>query len=239
VEVVDEEADRRARRDRGEHAGGVLLQVEGDHRERRGGDRADAGGEPVDAVGEVDDVHDPDEPEQREHVAGRAELDTADERQRDHIDRHAREHQHERRRDLAGELGRRPELAPVVERADRRDQRRAGEDALDLVGHRQEQQPRDERAGEDREPAEQRRRVARQPALLDGVDRADAAREPCAQRRQDRRDDQRDEEAEQGVVLHGAREDRRAPGAGRRAAPLRRRRRRSGARRAGSGRRSP
>ena len=38
------------------------------------------GGEPVDPVGEVDDVHHADEPDQREHVAGVAELDAADER---------------------------------------------------------------------------------------------------------------------------------------------------------------
>ena len=46
-------------------AGGVAPEVERDDRERGRGDRAHAGGEPVDAVGEVDDVHQRDEAEQR------------------------------------------------------------------------------------------------------------------------------------------------------------------------------
>ena len=67
--------------------------------------------------------------------------------------------------------------------------------------------------GEDRQAAEQRRRLAREPALLDRVDGADPPGEPRDGRRQERRHDERDEEAEQRVVLHCAREDRRAPGA--------------------------
>ncbi len=204
-----------------------------------------------------------DQPEQRQHVAGGAELDAAQERQRDDVDADAGEHQHQRGGHLAGELGARAELAPVVERADRRDQRRAAEDPLDRLRERHEQQRRHQHGGEDRQAAEQRRRLARQAALLDIVDRADAAREPRDERRQQRRHDQRDEEAEQRVVLHGGSRRRATPemsvmgrlcaatrppvlqhkhrcGAYLQEGWIRRSRRvRAGARRAGSGRRSP
>ena len=49
----------------------------------------------------------------------------------------------------------------------------AAEDAAHLAGRGQEQRPGDEHADEDREAAEQRRALLREPALLHRVDRAD------------------------------------------------------------------
>ena len=136
--------------------------------------------------------------------------------------RHAREDEHERRGDLPGELdpapsSRQSSIAPTAVMT-----RRAAEDARHRRRHRQEEQRGDEHGGEDRQPAEQRRRLAREPALLDGVDRADAPRQARDERRQQRGHGERDEEAEQRVVLHGAREDRRARGAARPASTTRR-----------------
>ena len=66
---------------------------------------------------------------------------------------------------------------------------------------------------------------ARARGRLTAVDGADATREPRDERRQQRRHGEGDQEAEQRVVLHGAREDRRRPGARRTGAPIRARRR--------------
>ena len=92
VEVVDQEAERRARDDRRQHAGARAPEVERDDREGDRADRAHAGREPVDAVGEVHDVHQPDEADHRQRAAEpRAEVERAEERQRDVLDAHARE----------------------------------------------------------------------------------------------------------------------------------------------------
>ena len=48
-------------------------------------------------------------------------------------------------------------------------------------------EPADQHPGEDRETAEQRRGLRRQPALLHRIERADAAREPRDERRDGRR----------------------------------------------------
>ena len=72
-EVVDEEAERRAGGERGEHAAGVLrwpARLKAITAKAIADDRADAGREPVDAVGEVDDVHHPDEPDRGERRPG-------------------------------------------------------------------------------------------------------------------------------------------------------------------------
>ena len=60
-----------------------MCQVERDDRERDPVDRAQTGGQAVDAVGEVDDVHQADEPDHGEHAARVWELDQADEGDRD------------------------------------------------------------------------------------------------------------------------------------------------------------
>ena len=96
----------------------------------------------------------------------------------------------------------RVQVEDVVERADDRDQRRGGEDALGALVVGQEDQPRDERAAEDREPAEQRRRLAREPALLDVVDRADPAREARRERCQRGRHREGDQRGEDGLRHH-------------------------------------
>ena len=86
-------------------AGVVAAEVEGDDRERDRADRADAGGQAVDAVGEVDDVHHRDEAERRSAAPPASpKLDRADERQRDVRDLDARGDRDRRRDDLAGEL---------------------------------------------------------------------------------------------------------------------------------------
>ena len=87
VEVVDQEPERRARGDRREHPGVVAGQVERDDRERDRADRAHARRQAVDAVGEVDDVHDGDQADHREDAATRrAKVDVAEERKRDDRD---------------------------------------------------------------------------------------------------------------------------------------------------------
>ena len=64
-------------------------------------DRADAGGEAVDAVGEVDDVHHRHEADDRDRPAGAAEVDRAEERRRDVADLDAGADRDDRRDDLA------------------------------------------------------------------------------------------------------------------------------------------
>ena len=60
----------------------------------------------------------------------------------------------------------------------------------------------DQHAGQDRQPAEQRRRpFCDSPRSLGIVDRADPPREPRRERRQQRRDGHRDEEGEDGVPV--------------------------------------
>ena len=64
---------------------------------------------------------------------------------------------------------------------------------------------------EDRQPAEQRRRLAREPALLELVDRADPAREARRERRERGRHGERDQRGEDGLGHHGCgAKDRRA-----------------------------
>ena len=118
---------------------------------------------------------------------------------------------------------------------------------------RQEQQRGHQHRGEDGEAAQERGGLARQPARLQRVDRADAPRQPRHGRCEQRGDDECGEEAEQGIVLHARSEGSQGP---RRAAPraaagrggraagrtvpprIRPRPARRGARTAGSGRRS-
>ena len=86
VEVVD--AGSRARRRRmiaASTPARAAPEVEGDDRERGRRDRAHAGGEPVDAVGEVDDVHQQHEREHRQRPAELAQLDAVQERERERV----------------------------------------------------------------------------------------------------------------------------------------------------------
>ena len=67
--AVAEEAERRAGGQRGEHAGGVAVERERDDRQGSRRDHADARGQAVHPVGQVDDVHDRDDPEDGEDLA--------------------------------------------------------------------------------------------------------------------------------------------------------------------------
>ncbi len=167
-EVPDQEAERGAGRDRGQHARRLTAEVEGDHGHRAGDDRADARREAVDAVGEVDDVH---HQHEAEHGEDRApvrdarvrEVEFADERQRDHLHGHAVVDDDRRREHLPEQLQRGVQVKAVIDRADERDHRRADQHAVPemrglAVAGRQEGQHPDHRAGEDRDPSEQRRR---------------------------------------------------------------------------------
>jgi hypothetical protein len=145
--------------------GRIRPEVEGDHRERGGGDRADAGGQAVHTVGEVDDVHHPDEPDERERAAELAELEAAEERDRRGLHADSGHDEQERRDALAREFGDRRQVADVVDRADRRHERGPAEDGPGLLPGRQEQRAGQQHPGEDRQPAEQRRGLRGQPPL--------------------------------------------------------------------------
>ena len=143
--------------------------------------------------------------DQRDHgqrPAELAELDAVHERERERVDLHARGDEHDPGGDLAEELERRVQVVDVVQRADDRDQRGGGQDALRALVVGQEQQARDQRAAEDRQAAEQRRGVARQAALLELVDGADPAREARRDGGERGRHGERDERGEDGVVHH-------------------------------------
>jgi hypothetical protein len=196
-EVEDEEAERHAGRDRGEHTRLLATEVEGDHGHRHGDDHADTRRETVDAVGEVDDVHHRHQTDHGQHGAGIRDAgigkgQRADERQRDRLHGDAIVHDDHRRHDLARELDQRRDLEAVVERADERDHARGEQHAMPQLmilaePARQPDQPGDERAGKDRKPAEQRRGALGQAALTRFVDRADRGGEAHRERRQQRR----------------------------------------------------
>ena len=154
-EVVAEEPDAGAGDDRREHGRVDLAERQRDHGEGDARDRADAGGEPVHPVEEVDHVHHRHDPDDRErHADPRRHVDGAEERQREVVDPDA-----ERRRDrggqhLAGQLHDRRQPAEVVDRADDAGDCGAEQDAAHLAREIEERERRDEDAEEDREPAE-------------------------------------------------------------------------------------
>ena len=202
MEVVPEEAERRARGERGQHAGLVTVERERDDRERDARDRADASGKAVHPVGEVHDVHHRDHPEPGQNASARSpEVHRADERQRERLDAHVRGHRDRGGRDLARELHERRQVVQVVERADDRRQQRAAEDAAGLIVHRQEQHRGHEHPGEDREPAEARHGCVVKVAIAWQVDRAHAHRESSGERRRDQRDDGRHRERRDRLEL--------------------------------------
>ena len=138
-----------------------------------------------------------------QRAAQLAEVDAADERQREVVDADAREHADQRGGDLPQQLHARREVAQVVEQPDRGDQDRGGEDAAHLGRDGQEDDARHEHAGEDRQPAEQRRRLRREPALLHGIERSDPPRDAHDERREGGRQREGDEEGEQRAGFHG------------------------------------
>jgi hypothetical protein len=196
-EVVEEETECRAGRQRREDSRLRAAEVERDHRHRAGDDRADAGCQAVNAVGEVDDVHHQHEPEHGQdrtgvRHAGVRECERADERQRDRLHGDAVVNDDHRRDDLTRELDDRRQLEAIVDRADERDHGCGQQHAMPQlmfggIAGRQPDQRRDERAGEDRKAAEQRRRILREAALTRFVDGADGLRDAHRERRQQRR----------------------------------------------------
>ena len=174
-EVVDQEAERRARRQGRQHARLGTAEVEGDDRHRGGDDRAHARREAVDAVGEVDDVHHHHQPHHRQQRAavGDARVgqrDVPEERQRDRLHADAEVDHHDGRQDLAGELQHRVQVEAVVERADERDDRGAEQHAAPQVGFVR----RSRAAGRRAPPPARRRRSRGRPSS--GVGRSDRPR---------------------------------------------------------------
>ncbi len=163
-EVEDQEAERRSSRQRRKHARLLAAEVERDHRHRPGDDRADARREPVDAVGEVDDVHHSDEADDAQHRAGVRHArvrksERADERERDRLHGDAEVHDDHGRDDLACELDYGRQLVAIIERADERDHTGGEQHAMPQLMFfaepaREPDQPGDERARENRQAAE-------------------------------------------------------------------------------------
>ena len=125
-EPVAEEADAGSGDDRREDRRVRLPQREREHGEGDAGDPADAGGEAVHPVEEVDHVHDGDDPENgQRHTDRRRKVHRAEEREREVVDPDAEEKWDRRGDELPGELAPRREHAEVVDRADHGRDRRA------------------------------------------------------------------------------------------------------------------
>ena len=153
-------------------------EVERDDRERDGADRAHARRQPVDAVGEVHDVH--------HRRRGRSPSARPPSRvPKSSAPRNGSVTCSTRTPESTGisaaatwpaQLDRRRQLEAVVERADERRSARAPSRMPRrlLVASGSQISAADEHAGEDRQAAEQRRAARREPALARLVDRADA-----------------------------------------------------------------
>jgi len=207
VKAVAQVAERGAGRDGREDRRGVPVERQRDHPEGDRRDRADPRSQPVDAVDEVHDVHHRDDPRDRQRIRQVAELHTPDERHCEVLHPHAAGHRNHRREDLAQQLHVGRQVEQVIRRADNGDHRRAGQDPARLVGRVEEHEAAGSDRGEDRHPAEARRREDMETALARRVDRADPPCDPAGHRGDDPRDDQREREgAESGVeVAHPAR----------------------------------
>ncbi len=123
---MDEEAERRTRREGREHARFGATEIEGDDRERPGDDDAHSRSKPVQAVGEIDDVHHHDQADHGEDRPGIGDArvgkgERPDEGQRDVLYVNPKVHDDHRSGDLAGELDERRQVEAVVERAHDRD----------------------------------------------------------------------------------------------------------------------
>ena len=201
VEVVPEEAQGRPGDD-GADGGGVLAaQRRCQHGERQRGDPAEAGGQPVHAVDEVDDVGNGDDPDDRHRVLPPSEVEHAEHRQRDVVDGDAQERGIDAIAIIPPSLTRRVQRVDVVQRAEHRHQRGAGDDPPEAVVVAQSGSG-DGDGGEDGKPAEQRRRPGVEPALLGG--RVDDPRPPGGlgnDRRQQHGQQERDQEADGSGLL--------------------------------------
>ena len=208
---MDQEAERRTGRQRRQHTRFGAVEIKGDDRQRSRDDHAHTGRQPIDAVGEVDDVHHHHQSEHRERRAGVGgagfgEMQGAGEWEGDRLDCDAVVHDHHGSRDLPGELDDRREVEAIVERAHGGDQRRGDQDAVPQavaasIAGRKERQHRHEHAGEDRQPAEQRSGAAGEATLARFVHGAHGGRETHRQRRQQRGHGRGDEEGVERVDL--------------------------------------
>ena len=187
-EAVAEEAERGAGGERREDAGRVAVEREGDHRQGDAGDHADAGGEAVDAVDQVDHV---DHGDDADHGADVAEVDRR--RRRAGSARSTgpgsrrpkkgkvklstvtpAETGIDHRRDLPEQLRGGGQVEDVVEDADHGDQRPRRRGSRGVSASQGSQiRPATSDRGEDRQPAQLRRRRGVQRALARVVDRAD------------------------------------------------------------------
>jgi hypothetical protein len=171
-EVVYEETERRTGRQRREHTRFDALEIERDDGKRAGDDHAHARGEPIDTVGEVDNIHHHDQPdhgERRSGVRGArfGEGKHTHEWQGDRLHDDTEAHDDDRCRDLPGELYDRRQVEAIVEGAHRRDQRGGDKHPVPEMVARavacgQERQHGNEHSREDRKATEQRRGATRQ-----------------------------------------------------------------------------
>ncbi len=221
---MEQEAERAAGGERGEHGRRADAEVERDHRERDAVDRADPGGKAVDPVGEVDDVHQRDEPDDGQHAALVRKLQSTDERQRHVGDDDAALDRDDRRRDLAEQLPVRPQGVHVVDRTDQRDQARPEHDrprvrrptgsprsvgdVLEPDHVRHPDRRRQQHAGEDRQPAQHRCLRSASPRSLGWTTAPSRTASRAANGVSKRGHDRRYEEREYGIpVTHTSTKD--------------------------------
>jgi hypothetical protein len=215
-EAVAQEPERRARRDRREHAGRVTVEGERDHRQRGGGDQADAGRQAVDPVDQVDHVGDGDDAEDGQYLtevdradAGRVEelhrarVHATEEGQGEVRDRHPVRDRDDRRRDLAEQLHPRGQVDQVVDDADGRDRDRPNQDRAGLLVPGQEDRAAYQHRDQHGEAAELRRRHLVQAALVGDVHRADPGGQRLGGRDQGPDRGTGEDEGEKGVERVG------------------------------------
>jgi hypothetical protein len=198
-----------ARGERREQAGGIAIEREGDDAERDPRDHADARREPVHAIDQVDHVDHSDDADHGDHVA---EIDRAPARKADQLHRtgvHLAEEgegearhgdpggdRDDDRHSLPEQLRCRVQLEDVVEGADGGDHHRAGQDRPGLIAPGQPDQPGHQGSGQDREPAQLRRRRLVEGAPAGQVDRPRSARQADRRGDEQQGDEARDQEGE-------------------------------------------
>ena len=188
VVVVAQERERRAAGHRRERGRDQAPERRGKERERERRDRDDPTRERVHPVDQVHEVRERDDPEDRDDAPVRAEVDRAEERQRQPVERHVvADHRDQRDREDADELRGRVDPADVVVKAEQGDETCPDQDP-DVRGVQvQEDDGRDQDCDHDRDAAEARQRPlvdARPVAVAGVVDRADKRRKADRKRGQ-------------------------------------------------------
>ena len=184
VEVEDQEAHAAAR-ERGTHLHdlGLLKLPRGEHQDR-GHDRDDAGGQPVDAVEEVDRVHHAHEPEQADRRHQQAELDDVPAREAEEADLDREHHRRDGgKAQLNGQLDHGPHGPAVVDRQQRHRQTRDDRHTRGEAVPREEDHQRGHETQVHGEAAEHRRRVRVRVAPTGLGDQAQSRREADGKRR--------------------------------------------------------